>query len=228
MKLFTTSPKRIPVSKKPETKTAFKVIGWGLALSAALYYVFWDALPYFALDQAVYGYHWSHGGWLLLHITGGVFALLSGPFQFWTGLRRRSMYIHRWTGRVYVGSVVVSVAAASYILTLPERSFGFRIGIAGLALSWIATTGLAYIAVLKRQMVQHKEWMIRSYVVTFGFVFFRLIFEPMLALDIATRQEIAGAVSWMCWALPLLVTELVLQGRKIFRKPNALTPAGGE
>lgn len=36
-----------------------------------------------------------------------------------------------------------------------------------LGLAWITTTGLAYAAVLNKQMVLHKEWMIRSYVVTF-------------------------------------------------------------
>jgi len=35
--------------------------------------------------------------WLATHIAGGSLALLAGPFQFWSGLRRRSMLIHRWT-----------------------------------------------------------------------------------------------------------------------------------
>lgn len=225
MKPSTTSQKPSPVVGNNATRTTLRVIGWGLVLAVALYYVIQNAVPYFSLDQEFYGRHWSHAGWLLLHITGGVLALLLGPFQFWTGLRRRYMHVHRWSGRIYLGSVGVSSAAATYILMLPESSFGFRIGIAGLALAWITTSGLAYIAVLKRQIVQHKEWMIRSYVVTFGFVFFRLLYESMLALEIATRQEIVSAVSWMCWALPLLITELVLQGRKIFRKQKVPVPA---
>jgi Predicted membrane protein (DUF2306) len=93
--------------------------------------------------------------------------------------------------------------------------------IGGLALAWIATTGLAYAAIRTREIGLHREWMIRSYVVTFGFVFFRLWLDPLMSLGIATRPEIVSAVSWMCWALPLLVTEVVLSARKIVQAAPA-------
>jgi hypothetical protein len=57
--------------------------------------------------------------------------------------------------------------------------------------------------------------MIRSYVFTFGFVFFRLLLDPLISLEIAPRPEIVSAVSWMCWAVPLLATEVVLSARKL-------------
>lgn len=205
--------------------TVLRAIVWGLGLTVALYYVYENALPHFSLDQEFYQHHWSHAGWLLLHITGGILALLFGPFQFWSGLRRSYMRVHRWTGRIYLCSVGISVATAIYILMLPENSFGFRIGIGGLALAWITTTGFAFTAILRKKIVQHKEWMIRSYVVTFGFVFFRMLLDTMFALDIASPEEIVSAASWICWAIPLLITELVLQGKKIFRKKRVHAPS---
>lgn len=195
-----------------------KFIGWGIVLALALNFVFKNALPHFSLNPEYYDHHWSHAGWLLLHIVGGIVALLLGPFQFWTSLRNWNRNVHRWIGRIYLGSVAVSVVSAFYILTLPESSFGFRIGIAGLALAWAITTSLGFAAIIRRKILQHKEWMIRSYVVTFGFVFFRMLLRPMIALEVATPGEVVSAVSWMCWALPLLITELILQGKKIFPK----------
>ena len=127
------------------------------------------------------------------------------------------MRLHRLSGKVYLLSILVSVLSAAYILTLPESSFGFRIGISGLAFAWFTTTSLAYISIRKRNIIQHKEWMIRSYVVTFGFVFFRLLLDSLRALDIASTGEIVSAVSWLCWAAPLLITELVIQGKKVLR-----------
>lgn len=99
MAASTISQGRIPIPGKSATEVALRVIGWGLVLAAALYYVLRNALPHFSLDQAYYGEHWSHAAWLLLHITGGMLALLLGPFQFWSGLRRRHMQVHRWTDR---------------------------------------------------------------------------------------------------------------------------------
>ena len=36
----------------------------------------------------------------------------------------------------------------------------------------LAISGMALIAIRRRNFIQHKEWMIRSYVVTFAFVTF--------------------------------------------------------
>src|SRR5215472_2569756 len=41
--------------------------------------------------------YWSRRGWLLFHVSGGTLALLVGPWQFWTGLRKTMPYVHRWT-----------------------------------------------------------------------------------------------------------------------------------
>jgi hypothetical protein len=35
---------------------------------------------------------------------------------------------------------------------------------------------------------------------------------------------LVSAASWFCWAIPLLITEVVLQGKKVFK---ASSPAGG-
>lgn len=211
------SRRRAANGTQSRLRTAGRIGGWGLVVAVALYYVSEFAVEYFVFDAEIYGSHWGHAGWLLLHIAGGVVALLVGPFQLWAGLRRRYMRVHRWSGRIYLTSVGVSAVAAAYILMLPENSFGFRIGIAGLAIAWVTTTGLAYVAVRRRHFQQHKEWMVRSYVVTFGFVFYRIMYQFFMPLELASRDEMVSATSWMCWAVPLFVTEVVLQGRKIFK-----------
>jgi hypothetical protein len=58
--------------------------------------------------------------------------------------------------------------------------------------------------------------MIRSYVVTFAFVNFRILAGVLQAAGVGALQEQLAVASWFCWAVPLLVTEAVLQGRKIF------------
>lgn len=127
------------------------------------------------------------------------------------------MKIHRKLGMVYILSIAVSAIYAFYlsITTLVNWVFGF--GLFGLACAWTITTGLAFIAIRKRNFEQHKEWMIRSYVVTFGFVFFRALMGILDAMEVGTLYERLSAASWFCWAVPLLIAEAFLQGRKIFR-----------
>jgi hypothetical protein len=58
--------------------------------------------------------------------------------------------------------------------------------------------------------------MIRSYEVTFAFENFRILAGILQVAAVGTLNEQLAAASWFCWAVPLLVTEVVLQGRKIF------------
>jgi hypothetical protein len=57
--------------------------------------------------------------------------------------------------------------------------------------------------------------MIRSYVVTFSLVTYRLLGLMMGPLELGTFAEVNIVLAWSSWALPLLVTEAVLQGRKL-------------
>lgn len=90
----------------------------------------------------------------------------------------------------------------------------FGSGLFFLALAWITTTSLAYVAIRKGLIDQHREWTIRSYVVTFAFVRFRAGQVAMTGSGIPLATAI-GVMAWACWAVPLLMTEAVIQARKI-------------
>jgi hypothetical protein len=152
---------------------------------------------------------------LLIHIVGGTIGLFAGPVQLWLGLSDRRIDVHRRLGMVYMIAGVVSSVAAIYLATHTDGGIVFGSGLFGLAVAWFVTTGLAYLSVRKFQIDQHKEWMIRSYVVMFAFVTFRVLYLSLQAAHIGTMQEQLGLSSWFCWAVPLLITEGVLQGRKV-------------
>jgi hypothetical protein len=46
-------------------------------------------------------------------------------------------------------------------------------------------------------------------------VTFRLWFSLLGLIGLGTKAERAAIMAWSCWAVPLLITEAVLQGRKI-------------
>jgi hypothetical protein len=66
--------------------------------------------------------------------------------------------------------------------------------------------------------------MIRSYVVTFGFVIFRVVAEALNASGLGTFNDRIAVGSWSCWAVPLLLTELIIQGRRLLRAPRRALP----
>jgi uncharacterized membrane protein len=187
------------------------------AMLIALAFVAFFALRYFlAINEEVFRFYWPRRGWLLLHVGGGVIALLTGPGQLWLGLNRKRLALHRTLGTIYMVAVAVSSVAAFYLAAHTDLGWVFGAGLTGLAIAWLVTTGLAFAAVRRGLIHQHQEWMIRSYVVTFAFVSFRIFAGTLQAAQVGTLQEQLAAASWFCWAVPLLITEAVLQGKKIF------------
>lgn len=193
--------------------------GTGIVLSlaalVAIVFVAAFAAPYFLSSSFGPPQYGPRRGWLLLHILGGTIAVLTGPVQLWLGLADRGMAWHRRMGFGYLGGVGIGSVAAFYLSTHTDGGWIFGAGLFGLAVAWVTTTSMAFLAITRSLIDQHKEWMIRSYVVTFGFVTFRAIQPALQAVHVGTVLEDIAFAAWACWSVPLLITELVIQGRKV-------------
>jgi len=159
--------------------------------------------------------YWNDRFWLLLHMSGGTIALLAGPWQFWTGFRSRYFRLHRATGLIFLTGVGLGCIGAYHMVMVTTFGWAFGFGILMLATAWFTTTAMAYYAILKRRIQVHKEWMVRAYVVTFAFVTFRLLNDYGPTSRVQPANDRAITIAWACWALPLLVTEVILQLRKM-------------
>jgi Predicted membrane protein (DUF2306) len=179
------------------------------------------AFQYFAVDPDRYGIYWPRREWLLVHIIAGGAALLLGPLQLWLGLNRRELSVHRILGPAYALGVLVSACSAFYLARHTDFGWIAGMGFTAMGIAWIVSTGFATIAILRQLTEQHREWMIRSYVLTFGFVTFRIFTEVLQVSGVGTTLEQIVAASWFSWSVPLLLTEWVIQGRRVL----ALSPS---
>jgi len=209
-------PARGPQVLRPRTfvLTLLAIMGGWFVVANAVPYVVPDALH-------ASRYAGGRRPWLLLHLACGTAALLAGPVQLWLGLGRRALHVHRRLGMAYTASVAVGAVAAFVLAAQTQLGWVFGTGISGLGLAWIVTTGMAIAAIRHGRVAQHEDWMIRSCVVTFAFVTFRVFWRILQGMGVGTLPEQVGAASWFCWAVPLLITEAVLQGRKVFAGPSA-------
>src|SRR6202789_1420178 len=110
-------------------------------------------------------------GLLIPHTLCGTFALLAGPLQFSSRFRQRHLKLHRVLGRMYFGSVIVGAFTGIALAA-------GRPGLPGTAMqgaAWIVCTTAAVIAARNRQIAVHRQWMARSYAVTFTFVSSRVL-----------------------------------------------------
>ena len=108
---------------------------------------------------------------LIPHTLSGMMALFIGPIQFSSRFRQRHLKVHRVLGRIYVISVFVGsftgIALAAGRPGLPGTSMQ--------AAAWMVCTAAAFITARNRQITVHRQWMARSYAVTFTFVSSRVL-----------------------------------------------------
>jgi len=108
---------------------------------------------------------------LIPHALAAFFALLIGPINFSSRIRQHHLQLHRVLGRIYVISVFIGAATGVALAAgrpgLPGTSMQ--------AAAWIVCTTAALITARNRQIVQHRQWMVRSYAVTLTFVSSRVL-----------------------------------------------------
>ena len=108
---------------------------------------------------------------LIPHTLAGILALLIGPINFSSRIRQRHLQLHRILGRIYVISVFVGsftgIALAAGRPGLPGTSMQ--------AAAWMVCTTAAFVTARNRQIAAHRQWMARSYAVTFTFVSSRVL-----------------------------------------------------
>jgi uncharacterized membrane protein len=187
-----------------------------LALFAGKY-ILRDALPLFGFDEKTLGDYWDYRWLLIGHISGGIIAVTVGPFQFWKSFRNKYMTAHRWLGRTYLIAILVGSISGTYLAwtTAGKVNFSWSFGLQMLAFAWITTALMAYISVMRKRIIQHKEWMIRSYVVTLAFANFRWLTDLEIAHQLMNKfAERGPTMVWLSWTIPLLVTEVVISWKK--------------
>lgn len=203
------------VSARNAAAVGGRVVWFTASVLAAVFFVH-AAMRFLVFTEASYKVFWVNRYALLAHFVGGSIALLAGIFQFWAGLRERYPAAHRITGTLYLAGGALGAAAAFYMSF--NSVVGWTFGVAGFTMAgaWTICTAMAFAAIRRRQVQAHREWMIRGYVVLFGFVVFRALFVSPLFAGLGTLQERLTAIMWLCWVAPLLVAEVVLQWRRTF------------
>jgi uncharacterized membrane protein len=155
-------------------RSRFKSVLW-ISLGLITLFVFITSEVFLVADYPMYHAYRlqviADRHFLIPHTICGTVALLAGPLQFSKRFRQRHLKFHRVLGRIYVISVFIGaftgIALAAGRPGLPGTSMQ--------AAAWIVCTTAAFITARNRQIIQHRQWMARSYAVTFTFVSSRVL-----------------------------------------------------
>ncbi|WP_189668465.1 DUF2306 domain-containing protein [Promicromonospora soli] len=169
----------------------------------------------------------GHYALLVAHIGFATIAMTTGFFQVWPWFRRRFRTVHRRLGRVYVlGGVIPSSILAGIIGSASPFGPMTAVSHVFLAVLWLSCTVAGFRAARQRRFDDHREWMVRSYVLTTSIItnrLWHLVWMPVLGprvdtwfqgSELAMLQTEMALTNWLGWTVPLVVAEALLMRRR--------------
>ena len=216
---------------KPSKKLSISIskrIGWSLIFifSVLMFllasnYLSLNPDTFFPFQKETYSVHIIG---LMLHITGAMLAIITGPFQFLPQLRKgRFLKLHRWLGRLYLLGIAVGGLAGLYMSFIAFGGIIARLGFATISTLWLFTGYKAYSSIRQKNIDAHKAWMIRNFSLTFAAVTLRIwggVFQ-LLGLDFELGYVITA---WLSWIPNLLFAEwLIRRGSSPYRSIDKST-----
>ena len=194
-------------------RSRFKTVIW-ISLGLTAFFVFITSEVLLFTDYPMYHAYRlqviADRHLLIPHTLCGVIALLAGPIQFSSRLRQHHLKFHRVLGRIYVISVFIGAATGVALATgrpgLPGTSMQ--------AAAWVVCTTAAFLTARNRQILQHRQWMARSYAVTFTFVSSRVLnLWPRYWSHLGDSFAAVGVIAFTLASL--LIVDLGLNWREL-------------
>lgn len=141
------------------------------------------------------------------HIFSSAIALALGPFQFSTHLRQKYLNLHRWFGRLYlIIGVLIGGLSGLYMSLFAFGGVIAKSGFGVLAILWLYTGLRAYLEARRRDIIEHKKWMVRNFSLTLAAVTLRLYLPASMVagIDFTLAYPI---IAWFCWVPNLIFAE---------------------
>ena len=158
---------------------------WGILVIVSLGVIIPFVVPYFTLDPANSRVSFSSAAiqfpLLVAHIVTACVALIVGFIQFLHPIRMKSPRVHRYLGRVYVSSVIISGILA-LVYTFYVENFSKATSFLVLSLLWLFTCWMGYRTATRKKIDEHRKWMIRSFGITLVAVSGRLLVPVLLLI----------------------------------------------
>jgi hypothetical protein len=155
-------------------------------------------------------------GWYLpayySHVLIGGIILVVGFFQLLPKSTQRFKKLHRIGGYIYVMGILFFAAPGGIVMSLfidrgPWVLTSFLIQ----GSLWFWFTALAFDRIRKKNISAHRQWMWRSYALTFAAITLRIyIFISSYSYNLSVPEAYA-TLAWLSWLPNLILTEIYLR-----------------
>ena len=170
-----------------------------------------------ALPVATFSNMTAHKGHFALtfaHMLGGSGMMVLGGLNLYLAARKDRFPLHRRVGQGYlllgtfgaILALVITLSTAHKTVGGPILT-NATVSLSMLASAWLCFAALGWRAARNRRFSSHGEWMVRSYVLVWSFVFCRVASRVTNIGELGNGE----AFIWLSWVGPLILCEMLIQ-----------------
>ena len=141
-----------------------------------------------------------------LHIVPGTIYLVLAPFQFLPLIRNKWMGIHRWVGRlIFVLALLVGTTAFFMAIVIPFSGLIESLTVGFFAILFLLAIVKGLVNVRAKNIVLHREWMIRAFALGIAIATSRIIFLPIFFSIVSPTLEQVKTLFIVCFVFAFTV-----------------------
>lgn len=147
-----------------------------------------------------------------IHVFSAFIALFAGFTQFSTEIMQKHRKVHRILGHFYIWNILIINFPSALIMAIYAN--GGSVGKAAfllLDLLWFWFTYKAFVSALKGKFVEHREFMIRSFALTFSAITLRIWKMFLVQTPWFDSSNVYVVVAWMGFVPNLLLAEVMIR-----------------
>jgi len=154
-----------------------------------------------------------------VHVVFACIAMASGLLNFSRKIFEKSRRFHRLNGYVYLLSVLVVVITSGYMAPYATGGKISSIGFNAVNMIWLVITIVAFVQIKQKRILQHRNWMIRSYAFCFTNMLIHLIttlFHQGFGLVYVTSYTIGvyGTIVLLL-VIPIIIIKMIGQSVRV-------------
>jgi len=146
-----------------------------------------------------------------IHVYTSIFLMIFGALQFSNYIKKKYIKLHRISGRFYVGILLLLSGPSGLVMSYYANGGLFaQVSFLLLSTFWILFTFLSFYFILKKKVIQHQKFAIRSFALTLSAISLRLFkylfvffFEPL-------PMDAYRIAAWSGWTFNLFVAEIII------------------
>lgn len=150
------------------------------------------------------------------HVYTSIFVLFSGFIAVFVKPKAAFRNLHRFFGKIYVILLLLLAAPSGiYMGFYANGGILAKISFVILGILWWFTTYKAYLEIRKKNVLNHKKWMYRSYALAVSAITLRLWKVVLVYFFQPNPMDVYEIIAWLGWVPNLILTEILIKTKMI-------------